>query len=104
MGARSFYYPPKPQQCQDCHMPATKSADMGNIDGKIHSHAFPGANTALPFANQDPHQMEMQQGFLKSGVVTVDIFAMSKAAPFVPTLIVAAPRPVLVTWKPYDAP
>ena len=32
-GARSFYYPPKPQQCADCHMPLTQSADMGNVDG-----------------------------------------------------------------------
>ncbi len=80
LGARSFYYPPKPQQCQDCHMPATKSADLGNIDGKIHSHAFPGANTALPMANQDPHQMELQENFLKSGALTVDIFALSRAA------------------------
>ena len=26
-GARSFYYPPKPQQCADCHMPAERSKD-----------------------------------------------------------------------------
>ena len=32
-GARSFYYPPKPQQCADCHMPLTPSNDMGNIAG-----------------------------------------------------------------------
>jgi hypothetical protein len=37
-GARSFYYPPKPQQCADCHMPLQKSADAGNIAG------FFGAN------------------------------------------------------------
>ena len=60
-GARSFYYPPKPQGCQDCHMPDTKSNDMGNIAGKIHSHSFPAANTALPMANQDAHQMEMDR-------------------------------------------
>ena len=80
MGARSFYYPPKPQQCQDCHMPATKSADMGNINGVVHSHSFPGANTALPLANQDQHQMDIAQDFLKSGAVSVDIFALSRAA------------------------
>src|SRR5437588_215693 len=28
-GARSFYYPPKSQQCSDCHMPAVKSNDAG---------------------------------------------------------------------------
>ena len=81
MGARSFYYPPKAQGCQDCHMPDTKSNDMGNIAGKIHSHSFPAANTALPMANQDSHQMEMEQNFLKSGTMTIDIFALSNAAP-----------------------
>jgi Flp pilus assembly protein TadD len=81
MGARSFYYPPKPQGCQDCHMPDTKSNDMGNIAGKIHSHSFPAANTALPMANQDQHQMDMEQNFLKSGALTIDIFAVSNAAP-----------------------
>jgi Flp pilus assembly protein TadD len=80
-GARSFYYPPKPQGCQDCHMPLTGSHDMGNIAGKVHSHSFPAANTALPYANQDQHQMELEQNFLKSGVVSIDIFALSTAAP-----------------------
>ena len=74
-GARSFYYPPKPQGCQDCHMPDTKSNDMGNVAGKIHSHSFPAANTALPTANQDAHQLEMTENFLKSGVLSIDIFA-----------------------------
>ena len=80
LGARSFYYPPKPQGCPDCHMPLTPSNDLGNVDGKVHSHAFPGANTALPVANQDEHQMELEQKFLKSGIVSIDIFALSTAA------------------------
>ena len=95
LGARSFYYPPKPQGCQDCHMPLTDSHDLGNISGKVHSHAFPGANTALPFANQDPHQMDLEQNFLKSGVVSIDIFALSTAAPKESTA--AAPHPELQT-------
>ena len=79
-GARSFYYPAKSQGCPDCHMPATKSNDMGNVNGFVHSHAFPGANTALPVANQDQHQLELEENFLKSGAVSVDIFALSRAA------------------------
>jgi len=79
-GARSFYYPPKAQGCQDCHMPDTTSSDMGNIAGKIHSHSFPAANTALPTANQDAHQLEMEENFLKSGALTIDIFALSNSA------------------------
>jgi tetratricopeptide (TPR) repeat protein len=78
-GARSFYYPPKPQQCADCHMPAEPSKDAGNIDGFVHSHRFPGANTALPTANEDATQLKLTEAFLKSGALTVDIFALSPA-------------------------
>jgi Tfp pilus assembly protein PilF len=76
-GARSFYYPAKSQQCADCHMPLERSADMGNVDGKVHSHRFPGANTALPVANEDAAQLKATEDFLASGALTVDIFAMS---------------------------
>jgi Flp pilus assembly protein TadD len=79
-GARSFYYPPKSQQCADCHMPDIKSADAGAIDGKIHSHAFPAANTAVPIANEDEHQLKLTEDFLKNSV-TVDIFALTPARP-----------------------
>jgi tetratricopeptide (TPR) repeat protein len=79
-GARSFYYPPKPQQCADCHMPLTNSSDMGNVDGKVHSHRFPGANTALPTANEDAAQLKATEDFLTSGALTVDIFALSPAS------------------------
>ena len=84
-GARSFYYPPKPQQCADCHMPATASKDMGNLNGFVHSHRFPGANTAVPTANEDPAQLKLTEDFLKNGALTVDIFALSPAqAPLPP--------------------
>ena len=78
-GARSFYYPPKPQQCADCHMPLERSNDMGNVDGKVHSHRFPGANTALPTANEDAAQLKTTEDFLTSGALSVDIFALSAA-------------------------
>ena len=78
-GARSFYYPPKPQQCADCHMPIEHSIDAGNINGFVHSHRFPAANTAIPTANEDEAQLKLTEGFLKSGALTVDIFALSPA-------------------------
>src|SRR5260370_28714324 len=61
-------------------MPAVKSADAGAdvIQGTIHSHAFPGANTALPVANEDQAQLELTKKFLKDSV-TVDIFAIAPA-------------------------
>ncbi len=78
-GARSFYYPPKPQQCADCHMPPESSNDQGNINGFVHSHRFPAANTAVPTANEDPAQLKLTEDFLKNGALTVDIFALSPA-------------------------
>ena len=85
-GARSFYYPPKPQQCADCHMPFERSNDMGNINGKVHSHRFPAANTALPTANEDQVQLKKTEDFLTSGALTVDIFALSPALPVTKTV------------------
>jgi hypothetical protein len=76
-GARSFYYPAKSANCADCHMPLTPSSDPGNHDGKVHSHRFPGSNTAVPFVNRDQQQLDVTEQFLKSGFITVDIFAVS---------------------------
>jgi tetratricopeptide (TPR) repeat protein len=81
-GARSFYYPPRPMTCTDCHMPLVPSNDLGNVGGFVHSHRFPGANTALPTANQHPDQLRTTVQFLQNNVVSLDIFAMSfDAAP-----------------------
>src|SRR5262249_29434456 len=78
-GARSFYYPPKSQKCADCHMPLTPSKDFGNINGMVHSHRFPGANMAVPTAHEDHEQLQITGDFLKSKILTVDIFAISPA-------------------------
>ncbi|HVJ08014.1 MAG TPA: tetratricopeptide repeat protein [Acidisarcina sp.] len=77
MGARSFYYPPKPMDCADCHMPQVASKDAGNLNGLVHSHRFIAANTALPFVNKDWTQLAATEQFLKAGKVRVDIFAIS---------------------------
>src|ERR1051326_4832950 len=78
-GARSFYYPKASQQCADCHMPLQASKDFGNVSGFVHSHRFPGANTAVPTANEDVDQLKLTEDFLKTGALTVDIFALSPA-------------------------
>src|SRR5437879_4356634 len=78
-GARAFYYPKSPMNCADCHMPQVPSNDDGNVDGLIHSHRFPGANTAVPTANQDQAQFEFAKKFLQDNQLTVDIFAISPA-------------------------
>jgi Flp pilus assembly protein TadD len=76
-GARSFYYPKESSTCVDCHMPLVASNDPGTHNGKLHSHRFPGANTAVPTANQDHTQLASTTQFLKSGFISVDIFAAS---------------------------
>ncbi len=80
-GARSFYYPAEPQTCTDCHMPMIASLDAGNQGGRVHSHGFPAANTALPVANRDPAQLDAAEQFLTNDIVSVDIFAVSRARP-----------------------
>lgn len=73
-GARSFYYPPKPQKCADCHMPLVASNDPAAKNGKVKSHRFPAANTALPFVNGHSEQLRVTQQFLQDGQISVDIF------------------------------
>jgi tetratricopeptide (TPR) repeat protein len=78
-GARAFYYPKTPMNCADCHMPQVPSHDDGNVNGLVHSHRFPGANTAVPTANQDQAQYEFAKKFLRDKQLSVDIFAISPA-------------------------
>ena len=51
-GARSFYYPPKTSRAPIATCRWWLRKIPGNHDGKVHSHRFPAANTAVAFANQ----------------------------------------------------
>ena len=77
-GARSFYYPAQPQKCADCHMPLVESTDPAAKNGKVRSHRFPAANTALPFVNHDPVQLKVVQDFLRDGQISVDVFGITR--------------------------
>jgi Flp pilus assembly protein TadD len=79
-GARSFYYPATPQNCADCHMPLVESTDPAAKNGKVRSHRFPAANTALPFVNHDSVQLKAVQDFLRDGQISVDVFGIARAA------------------------
>lgn len=87
-GARSFYYPETAKtRCAECHMPLQESADFGaKADDplfagakqlSIHSHLFPGANTALPHWRNEPEMVAKNQEFLK-GVMRVDLFGVKE--------------------------
>ncbi len=84
-GALSFYYPEKPKKCVDCHMPLSPSTDAANINGKVHSHRFPAANTALPFVNKHEEQLKAVTEFLQDNKVTLDLFADGMPIPNVQT-------------------
>jgi Flp pilus assembly protein TadD len=77
-GARAFYYPKEPKDCGQCHMPLVRSNDQGNVGGFVHSHRFPAANTAVPFANRDEEQLRVTRDFLTAGILTLDIFAATE--------------------------
>jgi len=85
-GARSFYYPPAPQRCADCHMPRVNSTDPAAKNGQVRSHRFAAANTALPFVNHDTTQLRAVQDFLQDGQLSVDVFGLVRTA--------AVPAPV----------
>ena len=86
-GALSFYYPETAKKCVDCHMPLVDSTDAANINGKVHNHRFPAANTALPFVNQHPEQLKIVTEFLQDEVVTLDLFADGTPIPSAGTQI-----------------
>ncbi|HXW07721.1 MAG TPA: tetratricopeptide repeat protein [Vicinamibacterales bacterium] len=79
-GARSFYYPPAPQKCADCHMPLVRSGDPAAKNGMVKSHRFAAANTALPYVNKDPEQLKAVQDFLRAGQISVDVFGLVRSA------------------------
>jgi len=97
-GARSFYYPPRPSQCADCHMPLVPSKDFGNISGFVHSHRFAAANTAVPTSYGDREQVQQVESFLK-GALSVDIFALAEesAGPAGPASKVGGEAPQLAS-------
>ena len=82
-GVSSFYYPDQAQKnCNSCHMPLQSSTDFGAryaepLDAlAVHSHLFPGANTALTQLLELPEEvLAQQQAFLKDSL-RVDIFGL----------------------------
>ena len=80
---RSFYDPPAPKACRDCHLPPFPSDEFGNRGGFVHDHAFPAANTALPAVRGDTETETFIQKFLK-GSLTADVFAIKRGDTVLP--------------------
>jgi hypothetical protein len=89
-----FYQKDKASTCQNCHMPLELSEDRYVAkDGKISSHRFPGANTAIPTYYSYPDQIEAVRK-LMSNTLNLDFVAISlkhKGSVSETTLINGAP-------------
>jgi tetratricopeptide (TPR) repeat protein len=73
-----FYKKDSVSTCQTCHMaPSDSSRDYSAKDGKIRSHRFLGANTAIPTFYGYQEQLDKVQEFLKD-TVAIDVFAIEK--------------------------
>ena len=60
--------------CQNCHFPKVNGADpSANKQGEIFSHRTLGANTAIPFLNNDVQQLLLTKKFLQSNKVSLSI-------------------------------
>ena len=62
--------PRAPVRCQDCHMPevAASADEKGARDGRVRSHWFLGANSALPHLRGDAAHEERTRVFLRDAV------------------------------------
>lgn len=77
--ARTFYLPPKARQCQDCHMPLVDApkGDLSAKNGKVRSHRFTAANTALPWLRGDTKMLEETEKFLRGKILRLTIAGVS---------------------------
>jgi tetratricopeptide (TPR) repeat protein len=73
-----FYTKPVARTCQSCHMmPEAAPNDYAGQDGRVKSHRWLGANTAIPTFYHYPDQLKKTAEFLKDAV-SIDIFAISR--------------------------
>ncbi len=75
-----FYVKDKVSTCQTCHMPSQtiEALDYGAEAGKLMSHRWLGANTAIAKFYGYDEQMEKTIAFLRNGVFNVDIFGIER--------------------------
>jgi tetratricopeptide (TPR) repeat protein len=72
-----FYKKDSASGCQSCHMPLREAkGEYAAVAGKLPSHRFPGANSAIPTYYSYPDQLKITQDFLRDSV-KVDIFGIT---------------------------
>ena len=74
-----FYKKETVSNCQTCHMkPVEATSDYGAKEGKLKSHRFLGASTAIPVFYGFDEQLKKITEFLQDDLLNVDIFGISK--------------------------
>ncbi len=62
------------KRCQDCHFPLLKIDDpSANKNGLVRSHRSLGANTAIPWLNDDKEQLSLTKAFLRENKIRINI-------------------------------
>jgi len=80
----SFYSPPSPLKCQNCHMGMEISNDKGNDGGKVRGHYFNAVNTALPSLKEhlNPDWIKRTTDFMQDEKIAVDIYGVETGGEF----------------------
>jgi tetratricopeptide (TPR) repeat protein len=106
-GSRSFYYPPKSQDCNDCHMQLKVSDEFGadyfddSGKRKLHNHQFPSANTGVAWLRGSDKAIKAHEEYLQD-VVRVDIFGIRKGGT-VDGELIAPLRPEMPELEPGES-
>jgi tetratricopeptide (TPR) repeat protein len=74
------FYTRDKESCNSCHMKkeAAPLFDVAAKEGRLSSHRWPAANTAIPFFYKWPEQLDAVRKFLEADAVGIDIFAVSR--------------------------
>jgi tetratricopeptide (TPR) repeat protein len=74
------YYVRDKETCNTCHMKREPAPlfDVSAKEGKLASHRWAAANTAIPYFYKWPDQLEAVTKFLENDAVGVDIFAIRR--------------------------
>jgi tetratricopeptide (TPR) repeat protein len=77
------YYVRDKETCNSCHMKreAAPLFDVSAKQGKLASHRWPAANTAIPFFYRWPEQLDAVTKFLENDALGIDIFALRRKSP-----------------------
>lgn len=70
--------PGRPAGCAGCHMPLVPSDDPAAKNGRIRSHRFAAANTALPSLNRDDEQLAAVEAFLADRPLAVELSGLRR--------------------------